>query len=74
MARAAAGFSRRMIPGTLYGKSQATRIALAIAALVLSLTSAALADGPSPVPEPGTLGLIGLGFAGLCLLVRRRRQ
>jgi hypothetical protein len=56
-------------------KSQATRIALAMAALTLSLSSTALADAPvAQVPEPGTFGLIGLGFAGLFLLVRRRRS
>jgi len=54
-------------------KSQATRIALAVAALMLALSTAALADAPAPVPEPGTFSLIGLGFAGLALWIRKRR-
>jgi hypothetical protein len=29
-------------------------------------------NGPAPVPEPGTLLLVGLGFAGLGLLRRRK--
>jgi hypothetical protein len=28
---------------------------------------------PSPVPEPGTISMIGLGVAGLIVHVRRRR-
>jgi threonine dehydrogenase-like Zn-dependent dehydrogenase len=56
-------------------KSQAARIGFAAAALALSLACAAIADTkPCLVPEPGTFGLIGLGFAGLCLLIRRRRS
>jgi len=58
----------------LLNKLQATRIALAMAALALTLAPAAFATPPAPCPEPGTFGLIGLGFAGLFLLIRRRRS
>jgi hypothetical protein len=62
-----------MFPST---KSQAARIGFAVAVLALSLASGAIAGDchPGTVPEPGTFGLIGLGFAGLFLLVRRRRS
>jgi hypothetical protein len=29
---------------------------------------------PAPTPEPGTLGLMGTGLAGLAGVIRRRRR
>ncbi len=56
-------------------KSQAARIAFALSALTLSLTTAAVAGNPPcPVPEPSTIGLIGLGLASIVLIARRRRS
>jgi len=56
-------------------KSRIARIGFAVAALALSLAPAAFANPQcSQVPEPGTFGLIGLGFAGLFVLIRRRRS
>ncbi|MFA7061862.1 MAG: PEP-CTERM sorting domain-containing protein [Pedobacter sp.] len=39
---------------------------LSVTALIVSVAGSAFADGPTqPIPEPGTLVLLGIGAAGL---------
>jgi len=54
-------------------ESRMTRIALATAALALTLAPVAFAS-TTVTPEPGTIALLGIGFAGFALLARRRRR
>ena len=45
-----------------------------VAALATGVGLTAAGNAPAPVPEPGTLALLGAGRLGLLTLVRRRRK
>ena len=51
------------------------KTASAVALVLLSFISLPAAAGPSPLPEPGVLGLIGIGaVAGIAIAIRNRRK
>jgi hypothetical protein len=39
-----------------------------------AIANAPIATAPTPVPEPGTLLLVGSGLLGIAITTRRRRQ
>jgi hypothetical protein len=46
-----------------------------VAVVLLCLASIPAAAGPSQIPEPGILGLIGIGaVAGVAVAIRNRRK
>ena len=44
-----------------------TQIMLSVCALVVSVAGSAFAAAPAPIPEPGTMMLVGAGVVGLAL-------
>jgi hypothetical protein len=50
-----------------------TKIAMAVVT-VLAASSAWASTAPVPVPEPGSLGLLAAGIAGVVAVVRARRR
>ncbi len=47
---------------------------LVMTVFFISISSNVWATPTSPVPEPGTFILVGLGIAGLCGVAYRRRK
>ncbi len=41
---------------------------------VIGSASAVVVGGPTPMPEPGTLGIFGLGIGALYLISRHKRR
>jgi hypothetical protein len=54
---------------------RASRFGLAVASLLLLAMGPAFADtDASPIPEPATIGLLGVGLAALVIAKSRRRK
>ena len=48
--------------------------ALALWTVWVGSTGVALASAPTPVPEPGSLSLVGIAVAGLVAIARRHKK
>ncbi len=71
-------FNQRLLPSTVYQPLSAPVMGSGTVRMYLNnLGSTGLDDihfVQSPIPEPGSLALMGLGLAGLMLAARRRRD
>jgi hypothetical protein len=71
-------FNQRLLPSTVYQPLSAPVMGSGTVRMYLNnLGSTGLDDihfVQSPIPEPGSLAMMGLGLAGLMLAARRRRD
>jgi hypothetical protein len=66
--------SALLFPALFAAPASASIVAPSAAVATPAIANAPIATAPTPVPEPGTLLLVGSGLLGIAITTRRRRQ